>query len=281
MLYKIILFCFLAILFVSEIRAESSLNLRINISEDFNKDLKSEVSIRLPNGKTDQLYFDKLNTFESYKKNFFQISGDYELIITFKHSSPKEEVIKHSFNVDLNEQSIDLNIRFRMSRVWDRESRSLTSEYIARGYISINKYYNTIDGVVLQPNDLEPSDDYRGPYFTIMNKSDKIIYGEFLPGYFWGRLYSLNEDLTIRNKLYFRIDLNFTRREPLMQNSSRIATVGSFGYSNQLDAGLYRFKLLYKLDDRNHSHRKLNSKGDFEWWISEEELYTVTYDFVQ
>lgn len=282
MIYRTFLFSLFILLFSVELKGQTGLKFGFEYSEDFNQELFSEVSIRQPNGETNQLYFDSLNAFDSYEKNFFQFTGDHVLIVIFKHDSPKQEVLKHTFSVDLDELMIELDVSFRMGRKWVRDNSSHTSHGdVAKGYISIHKYYESLEGVEVQPSNLEPKDYYRGPYFTITNKSDKTIYGEFLPGYFWGRLYSLNEDLDKTNKLGFSIDLNFTRKEPLLPDSSRIATVGSFGVSNQLETGSYRFELLYTIDGRNHSFKKLEDRNNFEWWNSYADFYTISYDFEQ
>jgi len=282
MIYRIFLLCLFILLSSLELRGQTSLKFGFKYSKDFNQELFSEVSIRQPNGEINQLYFDSLNAFDSYEKNFFKFSGDHELIVVFKHDSPNQEVLKHTFSVDLDELMIELVVSFRMGRKLVRDNSSHTSQGdVAKGYISIHKYYESFEGVEVQLSDLEPHDYYRGPYFTISNKSDKTIYGEFLPGYFWGRLYSINEDLDKTNKLDFIIDFNFTRKEPLLPDSTRIATVGSFGVSNQLESGPYRFELFYTIDGRNRSFRKYENRENIEWWNSSADFYTISYDFEQ
>lgn len=278
MIYRIILFGLFIVFLSSSLRAQTSLNFEFEYSEDFDQEFYSEVSIRLPNGGIKKLYFDSSNEFHFQENNYFKLSGEYELLITFKHNSPDKESITYIFEVDLNEILIELKVSFRTGKNLVEGNRVGTGEdKIAKGYISLIKYYESLNGIELQSINIESSEYYRGPFFEITNNSNQKIYGENLPGYFWGSLYYGNSDSSWINKIDHVIDLNFTPRQPLSPGSSRIATVGSFGVSNQLQKGLYKYEILYTLDGSRRSYKKLEGSSNFEWWVSDVEFYKISY----
>lgn len=62
----------------------------------------------------------------------------------------------------------------------------------------------------------------------IKNNSKDTLYGEYLPGYFWGTLSYIRNDSILATRTG-RIDYTFDNPPPLYPDSVKIATVGSFG----------------------------------------------------
>lgn len=113
----------------------------------------------------------------------------------------------------------------------------------------------------------------------LTNNTKETIYGRYLPYYYWGTLRSQTKSGWGPD--YFgELDLDFAERSLLTPGSVAIATVGSFGYSNDLEKDHYRYKLLYSTEDKTNSWEIKDSQNkNFTWKCKTAKYYRLVYVF--
>jgi len=246
---------------------------------DFRDIIKSDISLTIPNGNKVQLYLDTIKKYHDFKKNFFTQPGQYKLNCKYLINSKNIDSISYSFEFNGNENEIEMSVDLRQ----DINSKWIKNKWTEMSrknqcYISIVKYFKSPESIKLKLANIESSEYYKGPFFTLTNSSKDTIYGEHLPGYFWGRLSFINDSIQSR-ELIGQIDMNFVDMPPLYPDSSRIAMVGSFGLFNKLPPNKYEYKLFFSTTGNTHGYRKYLDNVITEWWAKTESFYKIIYDF--
>jgi hypothetical protein len=149
------------------------------------------------------------------------------------------------------------------------------------GHIVVTKYYKPAQNIEIQYIKMkDPDEYYKEPFFLLKNNSNDTIYGEYLPGYFWGAISYLREDSTWTNQFGGQIDYNFSSRPPLYPDSTTIASVASFGWRNNLPKMHYKYRVLYSINKfYGHGLSKYLEKQSFVWWADTKSFYRLSYEF--
>jgi hypothetical protein len=253
---------------------------KYDYSDDFKKAVYSEIKMQLPNSKIYKLYSDTLKSVMFSKANYFLNSGSYFLTVYFSDNNVVRNSVKYYFSLDGTETDVTIDISFHYNeKLYKVNEQWIKKEKIPKGYISITKYYQSPQSIKISLENLESNDYYKGPFFRLINNSRDTLYGEYLPGYFWGSLYiSLNDSTWSRKKTGI-IDTDFVDSPPLFPDSSKIATVGSFGVYNKLPKCFYKYELLFSKTGNFHGLSKYLDNSCMEWWTMTEEFYRLTYKF--
>jgi hypothetical protein len=118
----------------------------------------------------------------------FDEVGEYNIYVAINSSEFDVEAIESPVSTDSEVDNIRLDIIVQE----DSELSSKFGEPKIRCKIALSKE-NTLEGVSLK-RDLRNLDENHAD-FTIVNNSEKQLFGELRPGYFWGRLSSLTHIL--------------------------------------------------------------------------------------
>ena len=116
------------------------------------------------------------------------------------------------------------------------------------------------------------------PIFEIHNKSKQEIYGQFLPGYFWGKMLPFGSD-PFPDRPGARIDFNFERKGPLRAGETAIATIGSFGRRKIDSPGKYAFFCYYSLNPGGFGYSVIRDSDKIKWNVKNRELYQLKSQF--
>lgn len=238
--------------------------------EDLPSPVHGTVKLTSPDGRSTVLFRDT-----SKRKDIvyrLDKKGDYRLSVSYEDRDSLEQ----SFSIVGEEDLVEAIIRFQLERKvlsdsWCRDS-------IPSGYFVIFK--NSRPSPLVKINYLYTVAAeryvYPGPVFSVINESRDTLYGEWLPGYFWGSLSEWkNGRLEVREEV---IDLNFADHPPLYPDSLAYATVGSMG--RIVPFGKYRFNLYYSTETSSKRSASLVKESDsFRWWARVSNWHLLTCDF--
>ena len=115
-------------------------------------------------------------------------------------------------------------------------------------------------------------------YFIIKNNSKDTLYGEHLPGYFWGTLSYRKNDSTLFTKIGI-LDYMFVDSPPLYPDSIKYATVGSFGLTKKLVPFEYRFEVMLADKRQSQGIGVYKELKHIIWWAGTKNYYKLKYDF--
>jgi len=238
--------------------------------------------LKLPGNKTYELFSDTTNEYVYSAKNFFKSKGKYTILIYFEAEKYGNDAINYNFELNGTEINTMISVSFDFSERYHKKGDIYKKgEKILNGYIRINKYYEAPQTVNIEPDkELKGDEFYKGPFFKIRNNSKDTLYGEHFPGYFWGTLSYMRNDSILFTRIG-TLDYNFGGSPPLYPDSTKIATVGSFGYKNKLIPFEYRYEVLYgkKYQSLGNGIGKYEEKDNFCWWAGTKEYYKLKYDF--
>jgi hypothetical protein len=258
---------------------QNDLNFEYNCKESRNSLCK--VYLQFPSGKVNQIYNDRLAEFNLSKQKYFFEKGEYRLIVNFNKGNKQNDTVNYIFELTGEELSININVSFYPEGYFLYNPKATKKETKrTEGFVSIVKYYKSIDYLDIGLIKLtEPSEYCKGPYFCVKNNSRDTIFGEYLPSYLWGSLSILSNDSIWINK-GTEIDANFEGSTPLYPDSATIATVGSFGYSNNLSINKYMYTLIYSTENWDkHGSRKYKENDSYVWWVGVKVLYRLNFEF--
>jgi hypothetical protein len=243
----------------------------------------SRIELKFPNGKNKKIFSDTLSMFEYSQKNYLDETGKYTLKISFNSDKYGQDSINYDFELNGKETNIDISIKFDYNGKYYKEGDFwIKKEKVPQGYIRVFKYYKAPESIQICINEgFESNEYYKGPFFTLKNNTTDTIYGEHLPGYFWGTLFFLNEDFSVKKKWIGTIDYMFVDSPPLYPDSSKVATVGSFGVLKKLPPHKYKYELLYstKYQSSGKGIGVYEDKRLFVWWAGTKEYYKIIYQF--
>lgn len=237
------------------------------------------VYLEFPSGKVDQIYNASLPEFNLSNQKYFSENGKYRLIVNFNKNNIENDTVNYSFELTGKELCINISVSFYPEGYFLYNSKK-DKKNRTEGYVSLIKYYKSIDSLDIGlVKKFEPNEYYKGPFFWVSNNSRDTIFGEYLPNYLWGTLSILSND-SIWLSTGTEIDSNFEGSTPLYPDSVTIATVGSFGYSNNLPINKYKYTLLYsKKRSVKQGSRKHKENDSFVWWVGVKEFYKLNFEF--
>jgi hypothetical protein len=141
------------------------------------------------------------------------------------------------------------------------------------------KYYNASKLIDIALDNENLGDEYdKGPFFKIKNNSKDTLYGEHLPGYFWGTLSYRKNDSTLFTKIGI-LDYMFVDSSPLYPDSIKYATVGSFGLTKKLAPFEYRFEVMLADKWQSQGIGVFKELKHIIWWAGTRNYYKLKYDF--
>lgn len=199
----------------------------------------------------------------------YTLSVEFNYKIEGSGTSYKES-IEYPFTLAGDETEVEITLRIDYNY----------SENKVEGKIEVLPCYPSQPGLKIEYAPLlNENPDYKGPFFMLTNNTKETIYGRYLPYYYWGTLRSQTKSEWGPD--YFgELDLDFAERSLLTPGSVAVATVGSFGYSNDLEKDHYRYKLLYSTEDKTNSWEIKDSQNkNFTWKCKTAKYYRLVYVF--
>ncbi|NRB65362.1 MAG: hypothetical protein HRU40_20490 [Saprospiraceae bacterium] len=262
------------------LHGQNELQFSFECGESIKSPIESSVSIKFPDGRISKLYSDSKTKYDFIDKEYFTSKGKYILSIYFIAENYGQDSIEYDFELNGDEvkTTISVNFDFR-ERLIKKGNIYEKGNEVLNGSVRINKYYNaskTIEILINKEN--IGTEYYKEPFFKIKNNSIDTIYGEHMPGYFWGTLSYLRNDSTFMTRIG-RLDYNFAASPPLYPDSTKIATVGSFGLTNKLIPFDYRFEVMLAKEFQSTGIGIYTEQESFIWWAGTKEYYKLTNDF--
>jgi hypothetical protein len=231
----------------------------------------------------------KMNMLESYK---FQ-AGTYRLRFCFDKMRLQTDTLEYDFQLKGTEQEVHVSI----SKCW-KTNINTGEEWESddpKGFITIWKYYPIPQGILIE---LQQSVDEKGnewPLFKLTNNTQFDLYGESIPGEFYGSISYMMADSTwgkpIRtgklfeyvNREPIRTDELFenVNREPLHPGQSTFAKIGDYlpGFFHWQD-GLYRYNIQISDTKTNiGTYSPTIFHGNYRVYTQNVSLYNLNYEF--
>ena len=229
----------------------------------------------LPDGKMTIVFNDTVKQMQ--QECHLEQLGEYRLTVIFSNEKSGKDSLERTFTLTGEEYKVETTAHFgREPKNWfDWQSK----DSINSGRFTITKYSHPSPLVKIKylRNNTGENGEFPGPQFLVKNESKDTLYGEWLPGYFWGSLSILVEDEYVGN-LSGRIDTEFVNEPPLYPGSDKLAWVGSFGRKTY--PGKYRFNLYYSTkDNRKGSVRLISETDSFRWWSAVQNWHLLTCEF--
>lgn len=263
------------LVFARIVPANGQCDLQISYSvKDLKKPVLGILRLTHPDGKSTVLFNDKSKKGDICYR--LEQKGNYRLSVSINGGSLKNESLEQRFSITGEEYRIEASISFELEPK-DRHDWKCRDS-IPSGHFLITKYSNPSPLVKIKYlyTLSGKRGEIPGPYFSVINESRDTLYGECLPGYFWGTLYAWKEDGY--KALGAIIDTNCNEHPPLHPSTETMATVGSFGIPIPL--GRYRFNLYYSTERSGKGgHRLLSDTNSFRWWGAVENWHQLVCDF--
>lgn len=205
--------------------------------------------------------------------------GEYRMTATFTNGIKCNESLEQVFNLTGEEFLVEALVHFRLEHK-DLSDWS-SKDSIPSGFFTITKCLHPSPLVKIKYlyTNSRRGDDILGPIFSIINDSQDTLYGEWLPGYFWGVL-SRWKDGDYVGYSVGSIDTDWVEEPPLFPGQEKNAWVASFGRITP--PGKYRFRLYYTTDSPYVSKRSAvltRETETFRWWSSVSKWYLLVCDF--
>lgn len=270
----------LVFVFSINLHGQNGVQFSFECKGEIEQSFVSQILIKLPNGKIKRLYKDTISNYEVLDKENFDIKGKYSLSIFFKAEKYGQDSIEYDFELKGNEVKTTISIVFDVKReLLKNEDIYEGGEKKLNGYIRINKYYNAPKTInILFDRDNIDAEYSAGPLFEIKNNSTDTLYGEHLPGYFWGTLSYLRNDSLCFTRVGI-LDYEFVDSPPLYPDAVKFASVGSFGLTKELIPFDYRFEVLLAKKWQSKGIGVFEEHDKFIWWAGTKEFYKLTHDF--
>lgn len=253
---------------------QNDLRFSYKCSDEIRRPYNTKILLKYPDNKISYLLLDTLSKYNFSEKNYFNSKGKYTLSIWFETEKYGKDSIDYNFDLNGNEIITDISVGFDY-----RERLIKKGENVLNGYIRLNKYYNAPKSIDIELDKENLGDEYyKGPFFKIKNNSSDTLYGEYLPGYFWGTLSYLRNDSILLTKIGI-IDCEFVDSPPLYPDSTKYAAVGSFGLTKKLIPFEYRFEVMLTKKWQSQGIGIYKERNDFIWWAGTKEYSVLRYDF--
>jgi len=242
--------------------------------------IKAKIILKSPNKEIFNLFVDTVSSFVFSEKNYFKSKGNYTLSVSYITENHGKDSIDYEFDLNGNEIITDISVSFDFrERLIKKGEIFIKGDKVINGYIRLNKYYSAPKSIdILLDNENLGDEHYKGPFFKIKNNSSDTLYGEHLPGYFWGTLSYIRNDSTLFTRIGI-LDYEFVDSPPLYPDSTKYATVGSFGLTKKLIPFEYRFELMLANKWQSQGIGIYDERKDFIWWAGTKEYLMLRYDF--
>ena len=227
-----------------------------------------------PDGKTTVLLDD---TVRQMKKDFsLEQLGEYKLTAIFTNKLSGIDSLEKVFTLTREEYKVKTIIHFQ--REPQKEYVFDCKDSIYSGRFTIIKYSKPSSQVKIKYLRYcnGENGEFPGPHFLVKNESQDTLYGEWLPGFFWGTLSKWVDGKYVGN-IGGVIDLNWNEEPPLYPNSDKLAWVGSFG--KKISPGKYRFNLYYSTEETENSLELTSETDTFRWWSTVQNWHLLTCEF--
>jgi len=275
---KTILYCFIFLLGLLELKANADLTFEFDCTTAFNQIVYSQAYLILPNGEILKLYADRMKMYEYTKKDYFSLKGKYILYVSMSSNNFGFDYIDYPF--ELNGEEIEVNIRIKIDTKENFVEREKKKEKKS-GWIMIHKYYKTDKNLLIKLTNMKP-EYYDDPVFLLENKTKDTIYGDIHPEYFWGSLSVLNKNSKWEDLGRGHIDFCVSDKPLLLPDSTKYATVGegAAGDNRTLPKNKYKFILLYTKNKYiGFGLQKYYENKHTIWYAATKEYNKLIYEF--
>ena len=229
----------------------------------------------LPDGKSTILFDDTISQIQ--KKIHLEQLGEYRLTAVFFSALSGKDSLERRFILTGEEYKVEMSARFERERRNYSDWKSKDS--INSGRFTITKYSHPSPLVKMKyiRSSTGENNEFPGPLFIVKNESRDTLYGEWLPGYFWGTLSKWVEGKYVGNHSG-QICTTWADEPPLYPDSIKPAWVASFGIKTP--PGRYRFNLFYSTENNiKGSATKIYESDTFRWWSSVQNWHLLTCEF--
>jgi len=259
---------------------QNDIHFSYECSDKINSPTKASILLKSPDNEISNLFTDKVNNYNFSEKNYFKSKGKYTLSISFEAEKYGKDSLDYDFELNGFEIITVISVAFDYrERLIKKGDIFVKGENVLNGYIRLGKYYDTPKSVNIELDKKNTGDeDFEGPFFKIKNNSKDTLYGEHLPGYFWGTLSYLRNDSILMTKIGI-LDYEFVGSPPLYPDSTKIATVGSFGLTKKLIPFEYRFEVMLADKWQSQGIGVYKERQNFIWWAGTKKNYKLKYDF--
>lgn len=239
--------------------------------ENIQSSSRVTVKMVVPDGNCITMYDDTVSQMQ--QECHLEQLGEYRLAVSFSNAISGRDSLERTFTLTGEEYKVKTSVSFRREKkVWNDWKNK---DSINSGRFSIIKYSHPSPSVKIKflrncPGEL-------GPLFVVSNESRDTLYGEWLPGYLWGRL-SKWVDGKYEGNSVGQICTTWADEPPLYPDSVKHAWVASFGKKNAY--GKYRFNLYYSTEKvMKGSASKVYESDAFRWWSCVQNWHLLTCEF--
>lgn len=256
--------------------AQIDLNFEYYCDNNFKNDVKTTIVLQ-GNNQSIELLNDTVRKIQYSQKNFFD-DKNYNVLVAFENKYFGKDSLAYSFSLNGNETDVNIQINIYLHK--EGFAKKDKKESVS-GNIEVRKYYKPTQNIKIHYIKMkEPDEYYKEPFFLLQNNSTDTIYGEWLPGYFWGNISYLKEDSTWTKQYGGEICMTFAPAPPLYPDSTAIASVASFGWKNNLPKAHYKYKVLYSVNKYyGRGLSKYLENKNFVWWADTKSFYRLFYEF--
>lgn len=237
----------------------------------------SHVAMRmhLPNGNSTIVLDD---TIKQVQKEFhLEQLGEYRLAVVFSNAISGKDSLERTFTLTGEEYKVETTAHFNRERKNLSDWKSKDSINSGRFTITKYSYPSPLVKIKYIRNSTGENGEFPGPQFIVKNESKDTLYGEWLPGYFWGTLSRWVDGKYVGN-LSGQICTTWAHEPPLYPDSIKPAWVASFG--RKTPPGKYRFNLYYSTENNIKGTATIIYESDtFRWWSSVQNWHLLTCEF--
>lgn len=263
---------FFATIAIGIASAKAQCDMSILYENNLQEVVHASLRMTLPDGENVLL----LDDTAEYKYASFHLEqkGEYRIMAFFSGNESGKDSLEKSFILTGDEYSIETNLQFELKKNDFPNSRN--EESFVECWFTFKLFSKPSPDVHIRFK-YYSNDEIPGPFFEVINNSNDTLYGEWLPGFFWGRVSFWDGNAYFGN-LGGKIDLNFEGLSPLLPNDTTHAWVGSFGRS--LRPGKYRFNVYYSTEDkRMHSVAFERENMKLRWYTNVSKWHLLTNEF--
>jgi hypothetical protein len=278
--YKKVILSIYLLLAGIQVYGQNEIKISYQRGNSIENPFKTLLFLKSPDGKSSQFTIDTASRFVFSQKHPLTQSGKYTLSIQVETKKGWVETLDQDFDIVGNELLTEIDIHFtRSQRTLKKVDKKQLNDNPIVGFIEIVKYYEAPKSIRIQLDKEFKGNEYmKGPFFRIKNNSMDTLYGEHLPGYFWGSLSLKNND-SIDYTIKGTIDYNFADIPPLYPDSSTYASVGSFGHRNILFPSHYQFELNLFNKLQIATKQIPSENKELIWYVDTNQYWKLKYDF--
>lgn len=266
-------FLIVFLLIANVVLVKAQCDMRIRYSSDKLTDVRARLNLVYPDGKSCVLLNDTARQVE--KDCRLEQLGEYRLTASFYSDKYGCDSLERQFRLTGKELEVAADLYFSRNtkNYSDRKCRDSINSCSFR----IERRYKASPQVKIRYL-CNQKGESGGPHFSIKNESSDTLYGEWLPGYFWGTL-SYNVNGKYVGNLGGQICTSWAYSPPLCPDSIKYAWVGSLGMP-QLKAGKFRFNVWYSTKKYDRLSAPLACERErFWWWSKVQDWYLLQCEF--